>query len=353
MSSAALVRSADKTSDVLWNKQDPIKSDSEGIDGLVQLQLTDTEIMGNSYALILAGHETVSNVLQFCILELALNFSVQRRLQEEIDRICGDKPLTEWDNDIFMALLNGFAGTVINEVLRLYSPVVTIPKSTSKGSPQSLDLDGTKVTIPGGTYIALHTSAAHKSPKYWPEAKNSDVDANPGDQEIDDIEQFRPSRWLSGGLAKAEKTSSATAGKPIDLASASLLNPSTIEPSPQPESSFQSPSRFQPIRGAFLPFGEGYRTCLGRHFAQVEMMAVLAVIFRHQSVEISVCEHADDAAVDATQPGSPERRQIWSKAAKIARGRMHEGAEVHVVLKITKGSVPVRFVERGKEKFVF
>ena len=59
--------------------------------------LTDDEILGNAFVFILAGHETAANTIHFSLLFLALHPSSQRRLQKDLDKILGDKPISEWN----------------------------------------------------------------------------------------------------------------------------------------------------------------------------------------------------------------------------------------------------------------
>lgn len=144
--------------------------------------LTDDEILGNAFVFILAGHETAANTIHFSILYLAMHMSSQRRLQDDLDAILGDKPTSEWDYDVDMPkLFGGMCGAVMNEELRLIPPVVGIPKSTRKGRPQGLQVAGQHVTVPGDTYVELVTPALHRNPKYWPGG---------------DILEFKPERWL-------------------------------------------------------------------------------------------------------------------------------------------------------------
>jgi cytochrome P450 len=82
-----------------------------------------------------------------------------------------------------------------------------------------------------------------------------------------------------------------------------------------PQGSDIASSLFRPPRGAYLPFSEGYRACLSRRFAQVEIIAVLAVLFREYSVELAVDEWASDEEVDKMPVGGVERREVWEKAA--------------------------------------
>lgn len=86
--------------------------------------LTDDEILGNAFVFILAGHETAANTIHFSILFLAMHWSSQKHLQDDLDAILGEKPVAEWDYDNDMPKLFGsMCGAVMNEELRLVPPV--------------------------------------------------------------------------------------------------------------------------------------------------------------------------------------------------------------------------------------
>lgn len=55
-----------------------VKNSSGKADGL-----SESEIMGNSFVMFLAGHETAANTIHFCILFLAIRPDLQKRLQCE------------------------------------------------------------------------------------------------------------------------------------------------------------------------------------------------------------------------------------------------------------------------------
>ncbi|KLU93172.1 hypothetical protein MAPG_12109, partial [Magnaporthiopsis poae ATCC 64411] len=97
------------------------------------IPLTDVEIIGNAFVLILAGHETSGDVLHFALLHLALNPSAQLALQADLDRIAGvaapaaaedgvKRPRPSWDQ--VRAMLSGMPGAVVNETMRFMPPVV-------------------------------------------------------------------------------------------------------------------------------------------------------------------------------------------------------------------------------------
>ena len=53
-----------------------------------------------------------------------MRWSSQKRLQDDLDSILGDRPITEWDYDNDVPKLFGsMCGAVMNEELRLIPPV--------------------------------------------------------------------------------------------------------------------------------------------------------------------------------------------------------------------------------------
>ena len=319
----ALVKGAGLTTESLNSDG---KADPEKADPKKQL-LTDEEILGNAFVFILAGHETAANTIHFSILFLAMRWSSQKRLQDDLDAILGDKPTSEWDYDTDMPKLFGsMCGAVMNEQLRLIPPVVGIPKCTR--SPQGLQFNGEHVTVPGNTYISLHTVATHRNPKYWPHTSE------------EDLLDFRPERWLLDPQKTNTNTEADTYEKEEGL--------DFDGPDKRPDT---AASLYRPARGAYLPFSEGYRSCLGRRFAQVEILAVLAVIFKHYSVELDLGEWMSDEEIErATEE---EVKATWDKADARARWLLKEGMMTIITIQMRKDKVPMRFVRRGRERFKF
>lgn len=313
--------------------QDPEKGDNQ--------LLTDSEILGNAFVFILAGHETAANTLHFAILYLAMNWSSQKLLQKDLDEIFGDRPVEEWDYDRDVPKLFGsMAGAVMNEELRLIPPVVGIPKCTPKDSPQPLTLAGRRVIVPAGSYITLDTVASHRNPKYWPTTCGPNASA----AEIEeDLASWKPERWL----LDPSKTNSSAAHAQETRHNAS----DSEEDIGGPQSQDTSALLFKPERGAFIPFSEGYRACLGRRFAQVEVLAVLATIFREYSVELDLDKYASEDEIAAMDEEG--KRQTWNKAKDTAEGLLKHGMMTIITIQMRKGKVPVKFVKRGTEKFKY
>jgi cytochrome P450 len=312
--------------------------------------LSDPEILGNAFVLILAGHETAANSIHFSILLLALNIGSQRRLQKDLDEHFQGRPVSEWDYDRDLpTLFGGMTGAVMNEQLRIACPVVAIPKCTYGVPDQPLMVNGKKCTLPTNSFINLCAASVHANPNCWPHGPPRDPNkpAHPFSNLDNDLEEFKPERWLldSKQPSNPQTNDSFTDNKEGKLTSADPSEDLGINTAPD-----TSNSLYRPPRGAFIPFSEGFRACLGRRFAQVEVLAALAAIFSQYSVELAVDRYATDAEVDKMD--QKERRQVWEKAAQEAT-RLIRGSTSMITLQMRDGHVPVRLVRRGEERFDF
>lgn len=342
----ALVRGAGVTSSA---------SDAEKGKASGQL-LTDDEILGNAFVFILAGHETAANTIHCSLLQLALNPTTQIRLQKDLDNIFGSRPVSEWsyDDDV-PKLFGSMAGAVMNESLRLFPPVVGIPKCIPKtSSPQPLTMAGKRLTVPSGTFITLDVIAAHLHPAHWPNLAGPGASAAAIDE---DLRSFKPERWL----LDSSSSSSASQQQQQQQEEEDNADPESYG---GPSSADTSPSLFRPKRGSYLPFSDGARACLGRRFAQVEVLAVLAVVMREWSVELAVDEVLDD--VKWPYPGKEEIIEInpgttkgkddeerWSKARERVQELVKTNMSTVITLQLRGARVPLRFVRRGNERYRF
>lgn len=292
--------------------------------GIVDQQNTDlkkSDLLGNAFVLMLAGHETTANSLHYSMILLAMKWASQKHLQEDLDRILEKKPIDEWKYDVhFSKLFGGMPAAVMNETLRILQPIVNIPKSTAPGRPQQLTIDGKQYTVPGDTHIYL-SAAIHRNPKYWSE------DAN----------EFRPERWLLKSKSTEEFVD-------IKYEDEELRGPSGEDTSAQ---------LFKPVKGSYIPFSDGVRSCIGRRFAQVEILAVLAAIFSQYSVELAVDEWASDEEVEKMPVNGKERREVYKKACDRADTLLRTKMASIITLQLRGVTIPVRLVKRGEERFAF
>lgn len=297
-----------------------------------QSTLKKSDLLGNAFVLMLAGHETTANTLHYSMVFLAMHWGSQRRLQQDLDQILEGKPMSEWNyEEHFPKLFGGMAAAVMNEVLRILNPIINIPKSVAPGRPQHITMGGQQYTLQGGSHIFL-SAAIHRNPKYWP--------APPGASSSDakkDVDQFRPERWLTANK-------SADQFEDINYDDEDLRGPSGEDTSSQ---------LFKPVKGSYIPFSDGFRSCIGRRFAQVEIMAVLAAIFSQYSVELAVDQWASDEEVEKMPLGGRERREVYKKACDRADRLLRTEATAVITLQLRGASIPVRLVRRGEEKFAF
>jgi cytochrome P450 len=286
--------------------------------------MTKEEVVGNSWILLVAGHETTGNTLHYALLYLAMNLSAQRHLQADIDEITGSRNSSEWTYAVDMGrLYNSMVGAVQNEVLRLAPPIIDIPKIVD--SPQQVKFDGKTVTIPAKTFIHMSAVGIHYNPRYWPTSP-SKISNKPRD-----LDDFVPERWL---LAPASTTQATKDEEVFDgLESVSFERGTKL---------------YIPPKGSFLAFSDGPRGCPGKRFAQVEITAVLAVIFQKYTVEYDVRKWASDEEV--LKMGIEEKKRVYKLACENSR-RLIQQSEIVLTLKMVGESVPVRLVERGRERF--
>ena len=241
-----------------------------------QEALTEKSILANVFLMLIAGHETTATVLLLTLVELAINIEWQHKVQKELDDVFGHHSHHSWNlQDAVVRLSDGRVGATINEILRLYPPANIIPKGTRKGSIQTIGSGSHEFTIPEDTALQFLAVSAHHNPKYWPSASAPLEKAN--------LSDFRPQRWFS-----------ANANLP-------LTQRTSKDPGDQVERDLgmeTSTSLFRPHPRIYIPFSTGHRGCIGRRFAQVEIFAVIAVIFKNYSLELDVEDFADDTAVE-------------------------------------------------------
>ena len=78
-------------------------------------------------------------------------------------------------------------------------------------------------------------------------------------------------------------------------------------------------------------------------------MAALAIIFQQHSIELAVDEWASDDEVAAMS--IDEKISLYEKAKEKARQTMRTARTV-ITLKLQSGSIPIRVVKKGEERFI-
>ncbi|CAI9095923.1 OLC1v1031961C1 [Oldenlandia corymbosa var. corymbosa] len=167
-----------------------------------------------------AGHETTANWLTWTLFCLALHPEWQEKARQEVHQICGDKTP---DADVLNQLK--IVTMVLNEVLRLYPPVINLWRFTAGRTRIG------NMSVPAGVELNLPTVLLHHSSEYWG----------------DDAQEFKPERFAEG-VSKATIKDQAT---------------------------------------AFYPFGWGSRICIGQNFAVIEAKLALSMILQNFSFKLS------------------------------------------------------------------
>jgi cytochrome P450 len=131
--------------------------------------MSDRQVRDELVTLLLAGHETTANALNWTFFLLAKNPNVADRLFEEVDRVLGKRTAELGD----LASLV-YTKAVIEESMRLYPPAW----SFSRMATEPVEIGGYR--LEKGNLIGVTTFAVHRDPRWW-----------------DEPEAFRPERFLA------------------------------------------------------------------------------------------------------------------------------------------------------------
>ncbi|RAH58946.1 cytochrome P450 monooxygenase [Aspergillus piperis CBS 112811] len=191
--------------------------------------LTVDEIFGNIFVINFAGHDTTANTLSFGLLLLAAYPEIQDWVAEELQEL-DEENIKGHYNDLFPRLLRCRA--VLLETLRLFPPIVSLPKWTND-NPQLLKLGDREIMIP--PHVGVHPSLLdmHIHPQYW-----------------EDPLTWKPSRWITKSAASSDVSEEIIA----------------------------------PSRSTYFPWSDGPQNCPGNKFSQVEFVAVMAALLRSHRV---------------------------------------------------------------------
>jgi cytochrome P450 len=143
--------------DLLQTLMDARYSDGKG--------MSDELILSESMQLLVAGHETSSNVLSWLLYLLSSRPDCLEKVRREFDSVLGDAPITYSDVPKFE-----FVTQVILEALRLYPPFWMVDRMAIAD-----DRVG-DVAIPRGSMVIVYVYGAHHAPRYWQDPENFDTE---------------------------------------------------------------------------------------------------------------------------------------------------------------------------------
>lgn len=127
--------------------------------------MTDQQILDEILIIFVAGFETTTNALTFCLYLLSQDAAVLQKLKQEVSQIkLSDNP------SVREVMGMRYVTQVISESMRLFPPAWFIDR---------VALDDDEIngeTVAKGEIIALYTYGLHRSPDYWSEPDRFDPD---------------------------------------------------------------------------------------------------------------------------------------------------------------------------------
>lgn len=201
--------------------------------------LSIDEIFGNLFVINFAGHDTTANTLAFIMLLLAAHPEVQDWVAEELSAVDELKSpaVEEWEYSAIFPRLQR-CQAVLLETLRLYPPIMSLPKWT-KEHAQKIQIREKTLIIPPGVGTSPHLLAIHTHPDYWT-----------------DPLVWKPSRWIVGGPACATNSEA------------------------------DCERLWTPLPHTYFPWSDGPQNCPGEKFSKVETVAVLACLLKQHRLGI-------------------------------------------------------------------
>ncbi|TFK49501.1 cytochrome P450 [Heliocybe sulcata] len=200
-------------------------------------RLTDAQVLAQVPTFMIAGHETSSTGVTWCLYALSTNPSAQSKLRSELLSVPTDTPSMDELNAL------PYLDAVVREMLRVHSPVPSTVRVAGRDDIIPLnrafvDTKGreqTTVTVSKGDIIDIPIVPINRSKEIWGE----------------DAHEFKPERWIDHKI---------------------------------PEAAMSVPG----IWGHLLSFLGGPRACIGYRFALVEMKAIIFTLIRAFEIELAV-----------------------------------------------------------------
>ncbi|XP_058459055.1 probable cytochrome P450 6a14 [Malaya genurostris] len=149
----------------------PESDESKNQQGYLSIE----EIAAQAFMFFLAGFETSSTTMSFCLYELSVNAKLQERARESVLLSIEKHGSMNYDAIRDMQFLE----QCINESLRKYPPIASLPRTVTRNYPVP-DSDG--VVLRRGTTMVIPIYAIHHDSEYYPDPETYDPDRFNPDQ---------------------------------------------------------------------------------------------------------------------------------------------------------------------------
>uniref|UniRef100_A0A182PZ92 Uncharacterized protein n=1 Tax=Anopheles epiroticus TaxID=199890 RepID=A0A182PZ92_9DIPT len=137
--------------------------------------LTFQEIAAQAFVFFLAGFETSSTAMSFCLYELALNEELQEKARENINEV-----MKNFDTISYEAVHEmKYIEMCINESMRKYPPITTLTRRVEK----DYRVPGTDHILQEGIMVAMPLYALHHDPEHFPNPEQFDPERFTAEQE--------------------------------------------------------------------------------------------------------------------------------------------------------------------------
>ncbi|KAG4072640.1 hypothetical protein HA402_004729 [Bradysia odoriphaga] len=194
-------------------------------------KLSYEDLAANALLFFIAGFETSSSTLSFCIFELARNHQIQQKVQEEIDTVLAEDDSTDFTYESIHKLK--YLECCIDEALRKY-PIIPL---LFRVCNEDFRVPDTDLVVPKDTEVMIPILGIQRNP---------DIYDNPL--------EYRPERFLQSSTGSTTTT-----------------------------------------KGCYyLPFGDGPRNCIGMRMAKVVTKLAMAKVLTKFNVELDDANLANE-----------------------------------------------------------
>ncbi|XP_055542010.1 probable cytochrome P450 6a17 [Wyeomyia smithii] len=130
-------------------------------------RLTFNEIAAQAFVFFLAGFETSSTAMSYCLYELAQNQELQEKARQDVESV-----LAKHEGAMTYEAVHEmrYVENCINESLRKYPPVPNILRNTNK----SYHVSDMNVTLEKGYRVLLPIYSIHHDARYYPDPERYD-----------------------------------------------------------------------------------------------------------------------------------------------------------------------------------